>query len=176
MAVNILLKLNLISVVHFNNISYYRKKQNDSVHGRNINTANTANINDTSSKSPLYNTSTEMSKFKRITIPSFESILRKLKLIQSNKLSGEDEKLVELIEKWENVSKEVVNELYNNTNTNGNGNGNSCGSFKEFVKELGFNWDIEDDEDCEGDENGEDFEVVDSKNERDHNKRIKYQD
>ena len=59
------------------------------------------------SKSP-YSIDFELSKFKKATVTPLESLLRQIKLLQSIRSSGEEDKLIELIDKWECVTRDVV--------------------------------------------------------------------
>lgn len=127
----------------------------------------------------------EVTKFKRTRLIPMESLLRQAKLMESFKISGEDQKFIGLIEKWEFASKEVLKELFNHQAA-----GNT-GSMKKFVKKLGLDYDklgfsedsedeIESEVDCEDVKseqrcnryskfNGSDDDEGD-------NKRIKYED
>lgn len=64
---------------------------------------------------------------------TYESLLRQVKLLQSIRASGEEDKLIELIDKWENVTREVIMELFNHQTAGG-------GSLRGFVKRLGLDY------------------------------------
>lgn len=117
-------------------------------------------------------------------LSSYESILRQVKLIKSIKLSGEEDKLIELIDKWESVTREVIRELYDHQKT--------AGSIKTFVRKLGLNWEdlgFSDEGESESEYEEEDKEL-DLENDLNYNnntaeseeagensfKRIKYED
>ena len=155
----ILTELNLLDQIYLNDIPYYRLKA----------------IVPDPIPSYKYSIEAEISKFKRTTLTNFESLLRQAKLLQSMRSSGEDEKLIELIDKWETAIKEAITELYNHQTGDK--------SMKKFVKKLGLNWDDlgfseQEDEESEqenesdaryNDENSESFDF-------DQYKRIKYED
>lgn len=156
----------MIDQIYLNDVPYYRK----------LNSL-------VSTPSYKHSVDLEISKFKRTTLSSFESTLRQAKLLQSIRSSGEDEKLIELIDKWENAIKEVIKELYSHQTGDR--------SMKKFVKKLGLNWDdlgFSDQEDEEESDLSEtENEEIGFKNENseqfnnynfDENdyKRIKYED
>lgn len=156
--------MNLIVQEYLNNVPYYRLS-NPSGHNHKV--------------VYKFTVDAEVSKFKRTTFTSLESLLRQAKLLQSIRSSGEDDKLIELIDKWETATKDAIRELYNHQTGDR--------SMKKFVKKLGLNWedlgfsDPEDDEEEESeteisganDENSEQFDFDANRN--DH-KKIKYED
>ncbi len=75
----------------------------------------------------------EVMKYKKNQLTTYESLLRQVKLLQSIRASGEEDKLIELIDKWETVTREVVMELFTHQTTGG-------GSLRAFVKRLGLDY------------------------------------
>lgn len=160
-----MLEFNLIDQRYLNSVPYYRSSSKP--------TENKATYK--------FAVDSEVSKYKRTTLTSLESILRQAKLLHSIRSSGEDEKLIELIDKWETATKEAIGELYNHQTGDG--------SMKKFVKKLGLNWEDlgfsePEDEEYESSEheandensnynnNGENSNY----NNNDDHKRIKYDD
>lgn len=84
-------------------------------------------------KSDLFSLDAELIKFKKI-LQDQESILRQMKLLQSIRSSGEEDKLLELIDKWEQATRDVIKELQSHDKTSGRP------SLRKFVKKLGLNW------------------------------------
>ena len=84
-------------------------------------------------KSDSFSLDAELIKFKKI-LHDQESILRQMKLIQSIRSSGEEDKLLELIDKWEQASRDVIKELQLHDKTS------DRTSLRKFVKKLGLNW------------------------------------
>lgn len=121
-----------------------------------------------------YSVDAEVSKFKRSTFTSLESILRQTKLLQSIRSSGEDEKLIELIDKWETAIKESIVELYNHQTGDR--------SMKKFVKKLGLNWEdlgFSEDENLSETESESEREISNDENSEHFGfgyKKIKYED
>jgi hypothetical protein len=123
----------------------------------------------------LYSIEPEISKYKKSSLTTSESLLRQIKLLQSIRSSGEEEKLIGLIDKWENVTREVIKELFNKQS-------GGTGSLRKFVKGLGLKYeDLGFDEGSseEGEEEeGEHDENIYFNNNNYYNdeKRIKYQE
>ena len=99
--------------------------------------------------SPAISIDAEILKYKRLNQFQIDSLIRKAKLLHNIRSSGEEEKLVELISKWESASKSIIKELYTYHSTGI--------SFKKFVRNLGLNYedlefsDADEDQDLESD-------------------------
>ena len=110
-----------------------------------------------------------------------ESLLRQVKLMQCIRQSGEESKLLNLIEKWKNVTRQVIRELHAHSS--------STGSLKGFVKKLGLQWDELDFSSEDSEEESEELDLVNDENRNRFNeeyndnyncpedsKRIKYEE
>lgn len=82
-----------------------------------------------------------------------------MKLLQSIRSSGEEDKLLELIDKWEQATRDAIKELQSHDKTKTSGRP----SLRKFVKKLGLNWEdlgfeSEDEDETESDEEKSDSE------------------
>lgn len=128
---------------------------------------------------PPYSIDFELSKYKKFRLTSSESLLRQIKLLQSIKSSGEEDKLIELIDKWETVTRDVIKELFEQQM-------GGVGSLRKFVKRLGLKYedlgfDEESDvsnvsDESESEQEKENDENFYYNNFYDSDKRIKYED
>ena len=148
MALKILDEFNLIEKVSLNEVPFYKIKKEDKT-----------------TIQAQFSVDAEILKYKRNQLTTYESLLRQIKLLQSIRLSGEEDKLIELIDKWETVTKDAVKELFNQQ-TGG------IGSLKKFVKRLGLNYEdlgFSDESEEEGDE-----EVYNNENQYGDNNENQY--
>ena len=167
MALKILTELELVEVAYLNNNSYYKIKSKEII-----------------TIPSKYSIEFELLKYKKFHLTTFESLLRQIKLLQSIRSSGEEDKLIALIDKWENVSRDVIKELFNQQE-------GGMGSLKKFVKKLGLKYeDLGFDEESSSEEEEEEEEEQEENDENNdygynshnHNnnnfndKRIKYDD
>lgn len=171
MAVKTLMELELLEMVCWNNVRFYKIK---------IKRNETETEKESQDVSSQFTVDTEMLKYKRNQLPAYESLLRQVKLLQSIRSSGEEDKLIELIDKWENVTRDVIKELFNQQAAGG--------SLKKFVKKLGLKYEelgFEDEDEESEEVEGSEAENYYNFNEDDENtsynidkdfKRIKYDD
>lgn len=154
-----LTELELMEMAYMNNVPYYKIKDEETI-----------------SKPSQFSIEFELLKFKKLHLTTSESHLRQIKLLQSIRSSGEEDKLIELIDKWENASREVIKELFDHQA------GGGLGSIKKFVTKLGLRYEDlgfdEEDEDEGEDEQDENIDYNSSNYifNTFSDKRIKYDD
>lgn len=129
---------------------------------------------------PPYSIDFELLKYKKFSLTSSESLLRQIKLLQSIRSSGEEDKLLELIDKWETVTRDVIKELFEQQM-------GGIGSLRKFVKRLGLKYeDLGFDEESDVSDESDESDTSEQEKENDENfyynnfydsdKRIKYED